>query len=440
MVDDLGWKDVEFQGSQYYETPNIDKLANEGMVFTNAYANAPNCAPTRASFLSGQYTPRHEIYTVGTAFRGKSKYRKVVPIETKRRLDPGVVTIAELLQDGGYATASIGKWHLGDPPQFGPESQGFDLNIGGDLHGFPPAGYFAPYELPNLEEAPEGEYLTDRLTEEAITFITNNADTPFFLYLPYYSVHRPIQAKEQLVAKYQEKSGREGQNNSRYAAMIESVDQGVGRILAKLDQLGLTRNTLVVFTSDNGGIGGYRANEIQAGELTSQHPLKGGKGMLYEGGIRVPLAVRWPERIPADTISDEPVISLDWFATYLAVAGVNSPQNQAQDGENLLPVLTQSGKLDRKALFWHFPAYLQANKGTWRTTPVSVIRHGSWKLMEFYEDGRLELYNLEMDIGEEDNLAASRVEKREELHSQLKAWRAALDAPVPTKRNPDYKP
>ena len=253
LIDDLGWKDVGFMGSTYYETPNVDRLASHGCVFTSAYANAPNCAPTRACLLSGQYTPRHGIYTVGSSERGKTSLRKLIPTPNKTILDSDIVTIAESLKRAGYTSASIGKWHLGSDPDTGPLSQGFDINIGGNTAGHPQR-YFSPYNNPNIDDGPEGEYLTDRLTDEALRFIEHNRDRPFFLYLPHYAVHMPIQAKRELVEKYRAKTGNNGRNNPEYAAMIESMDIGVGRIMDKLHELGIVDNTIVVFFPIMGGM------------------------------------------------------------------------------------------------------------------------------------------------------------------------------------------
>jgi len=434
LIDDLGWSDLGCMGSKYYETPNIDKLADQGVVFTNAYTNGPNCAPTRACIMSGQYTPRHGVYTVGDSERGRAHLRKLVPTRNKTDLAPQVVTIAEALKPAGYVCGHFGKWHLGKDPQFGPVSQGFDVNIGGDKRGSPSrAGYFAPYKNRNLPDGPEGEYLTDRLTDEALKFIEANKGKPFFLYLPHYAVHTPIQAKKVMVEKYKNKQGSNGQNNPTYAAMIESVDQSIGRIMAKLDKLGLADNTLVFFFSDNGGVVG----------ITSMEPLKGGKGMLYEGGIRVPLIVRWPGKVKPHSICDVPVMGIDFYPTMLELAGAPKPAEQVLDGESIVPLLTHGGTLKRKAIFWHFPAYLEANygwKGTWRTTPAGAVRRGNWKLIEYFEDGTLELYNLKDDIGEKHNLAQEMPAKTKQLHDLLKDWRKSTNAPVPTKRNPKYNP
>ena len=374
---------------------------------------------------------RTGVYTVGSPERGKSHLRKLIPTPNRTTLEPKSVTIAEVLKTAGYVSASIGKWHLGNDPGDGPISQGFDVNIGGNHTGHP-RSYFSPYNNDNIEDGPLGEYLTDRLTGEALRFIEDNRDRPFFLYLPHFAVHTPIQAKEEIIRKYRKKKDS-SRNNPAYAAMIESVDRGVGRILDRLDELGLTDKTVVFFFSDNGG----HAN------FTSMAPLRGSKGMLYEGGIRVPLIVRWPGRIEPGTTCEIPVISTDFYPTILEMTGSPKPSGKILDGKSLVPLLTQTGTLKRKSIFWHFPAYLEAynkNQGDWRTTPAGAVRNGDWKLLEFFEDGRLELYNLKDDIGEKNNLAGTFPDKVNELHREMLDWRKSINAPVPAERNPEYKP
>lgn len=451
LIDDLGWRDVGFMGSEYYETPNIDRLAAAGMVFTNAYANGPNCAPSRASLMSGQYTPRHGIYTVAPSNRGDSKDRKLQVRETATELDLDIVTIAEVLRARGYATASVGKWHLGGAGHL-PTDQGFDVNVAGNSRGSP-AGYFWPYErensqgniarVPGLRQGGEdGEYLTDRLTDEALRWMELNVERPFFLYMTHYAVHTPIQAKPEVAQKYRSKEGSNGQQNPRYAAMVESVDDSVGRIVAKLDELGVADNTFLVFFSDNGGLG----------RVTSMEPLRGSKGMLYEGGIREPLIVRWPGHTPPGTISDVAVIGTDFYPTLLEVSGAARP-DQPLDGLSMVPLLENvaGGRANRsrapqqfadRALYWHFPAYLEGGQaiGTWRTTPAAAIRRGDFKLLEFFEDGRLELYNLAVDVGEQDDISARMPEKTSEMYELMQSWRASVGAHVPSALNPEYDP
>lgn len=448
MIDDLGWFDVGFNGSTFYETPNIDRLASEGMIFTNAYANAANCAPTRACFLTGQYTPRHGVYTVASSVRGKSKDRRLVPTENTRRLAGSFVTIAEALKPAGYKCASIGKWHMGDDPELGPTGQGFDVNIGGGRWGSPPKGYFAPFGITNLENAKKGEYLTDVLTDKAVDFIDAHKDGPFFLYLPHYAVHTPIQAKAELTKKYQAKEPSNGQNNAKYAAMIESTDQGIGKIMDKLKELGIDNNTIVFFFSDNGGLH----------SVTSNGPLRGAKGSFYEGGIREPMAVRWPGRIKAAVKCDVPVIGIDFYPTLLELAEANTPAGVELDGLSIVGLLKGQKSLNREAVYWHFPAYLQGNSPgardvKFRTRPVSVIRKGKWKLLQFIEEWTLdggwkkidsnnsvELYDLSNDLGEKNNLAHINKTKRNELLKQLQNWQKKVNAPIPTEANTKYVP
>lgn len=434
LIDDLGWKDVGFMGSRYYETPNIDKLASRGMVFTNAYANAPNCAPSRACLMSGKYTPRHGVYTVGNPERGRAHQRKLIPAMNKTVLDPEFITIPEALRKSGYVSASMGKWHLGTDPAAGPVAQGFDVNIAGDHRGSPGGGgYFGPYKNPNLSDGPKGEYLTDRLTDEAVKFIETNKDGPFFLYLPHYAVHTPIQAKKELIKKYEKKTPHNGQSNPKYAAMIDSTDQGVGRIMDTLDKLNLTENTIVIFFSDNGGYG----------PATSMAPLRGAKGMLYEGGIRVPMIVSLPGRIKANTTCETPVIGTDFYPTLLDMTQTKKPDGYQLDGESLVPLLTQSKSFNRDSIYFHFPAYLQAypkSQSPWRTTPAAAIRKGNYKLIEFFEDRTLELYDLKDDIGETNNLAKKMPDKTKELYNDMIKWRKSVNAPVPTEANPLYDP
>jgi arylsulfatase A-like enzyme len=418
FIDDLGYKDLGCYGSRYYETPHIDKLAGQGMRFTSAYSNAPNCAPTRACLISGQYTPRHGVYTVGSPERGKAKLRKLIPIKNNTNLDSKIVTIPQALKAAGYGTACIGKWHLGDKAPYRPEDRGFDVVFRRSRRS-----HFMP----------DGRYLTDRLTDEAVKFIEDNRDKPFFLYLSHHTVHTPIQAKKELIEKYRKKKPSGGHNNPAYAAMIESMDQSVGTVCAKLDELNLSDNTIIFFFSDNGGY----AN------ATSMTPLRGSKGMLYEGGIRVPMTARWPGRIKAGTSCDVPVIGIDFYPTFLEIAGSSKPAGHILDGVSLVPLLTRRENLKRKAVFWHFPAYLEPynkKQEPWRTTPAGAIRQGDWKLIEFFEDGRVELYNLKNDISEKNDLAKTKPDKTKELHHILIQWRKSVNAPVPTEKNPSYDP
>ena len=431
-MDDLGWKDVAFMGSKFYETPNLDKLAGEGMVFTNAYAAAANCAPSRACMMSGQYGPRHGVYTVGSSARGSARTRKLIPTKNRTDLPDDNVTLAEALKASGYVNATMGKWHLGKDPK----TQGFDVNVAGTSAGHP-ATYFSPYRNRNLPNGPKGEHLPHRLTTEAMKFIEANKARPFFLYLPYFSVHTPIQAPKEITAKYKKKAPAGGQGNATYAAMIESADANIGRLMKKIDELELRENTIVIFTSDNGGIAG----------ISSQAPARAGKGSYYEGGIREPLIVRWPAKIKPGAKCDTPVIGIDFYPTLLEATGTKKPEGKLLDGVSLMPLLTGSGQLRQRALFWHFPIYLQkygARDGSrdplFRTRPGCVVRLGDWKLHEYFEDGGLELYNLKDDLGERNNLADKMPEKTKELHAIMLRWRKETKAPVPTKKNPQYDP
>jgi len=428
VVDDLGWKDVGFMGSSYYETPHLDRLAREGTVFKQAYAAAANCAPSRACLMSGLYPTSHGIYTVASSERGRSKTRKIVPVENITTLRSDFYTLAEALQSVGYRTASMGKWHLGEDPL----TQGFEKNVGGDHRGHP-GSYFAPYRGPDLD-APEGEHLTDRLTREALTFIRDRDDRAFFLYLPYYAVHTPIQAKDSLELKYLEKGGRECQNNAAYAGMVDNLDGNIGLLLDELDRTGLRENTLVIFTSDNGGIR----------DISCQDPLRAGKGSYYEGGIRVPLVFSWPGQIEQDVWLEDPVINLDFYPTLLELTH-QDPKTKL-DGLSLWPLLNSSGELAERELYFHFPVYLQAYRPgkddgrdpLFRTRPGSVIRKGEWKLHYYYEDGGTELYNLVNDPGERNNLAFELPEKTELLLTLLREWLDRENAPVDFQANPEF--
>ncbi len=429
-ADDLGWRDAGFMGSKFYETPVIDALAASGMVFTNAYANAPNCAPSRAALMTGLYAPRTGIYTVGTSERGNSKFRKIIPVKNKTVLDTSFVTLAEVLKNNGYVTASIGKWHLGEGKITGPTGQGFDVNVGG-WHLGHPKSYFSPYGNPYLPDGPKGEYLTDRLTEEAIKFIKESKGRPFFLYFPHYAVHTPLQAKSSLKGDFKNKLPDGRQNNPIYAAMVKSLDESVGRIIETLNEVGLMKNTVIIFTSDNGGYG----------PATDMSPLRGSKGMLYEGGIREPFIVSWKGKIKAGTKTDYPIIGTDMFPTILSLTNSKIPQHLDLDGTDLKNVFLKSELPDKRALFWFFPAYLEnyhGMKGLWRTTPAATVRYGNYKLIRFFEDGREELYDLKDDIGEKNDLTISDTAKRKELSKLLDEWIISTNAPVPVEPNPGF--
>jgi arylsulfatase A-like enzyme len=441
LADDLGYTDVACYGSRYYETPQIDRLAAQGMRFTSGYTTSPNCQPTRAALMSGQYMPRTGVYTVGGIDRFNWQSRPLRPVDNVPRLAPEKVTVAEALKQAGYATALFGKWHLGDDPQHHPLAQGFDEAITSASQHF-------NFDTTPKTDYPEGTYLADFLTDKAVDFIRRHTNAPFFLCLHHFAVHSPHEAKTNLIAGFKSKSPVGGHNSPIYAAMIASVDESVGRVVAALEALKLTTNTLVIFTSDNGGVGGYEREGIQGGTITDNAPLKGGKGMLYEGGIRVPYIFRWPGRIAPGSTSDAPINSVDLYPTLLELAAEKPPTGFVLDGTSYLGLLTGRASTTEKRppLFWHFPGYLGAGGNTWRTLPVGTIRAGDWKLMEFFEDGRLELYNLRDDLGEKRNLAAAQPDKVKELHAQLLAWRKELRAPMPTpnldagKAAPDSSP
>jgi len=428
VADDLGWKDVGFMGSDYYETPHLDRLAGQGMLFNQAYAAAANCAPSRACLMTGMYTPAHGIYTVGSSERGDARTRRIVPAPNTTVLRNEFHTLAEALQESGYITASLGKWHLGEDPC----SQGFDLNVAGSLRGHPHS-YFAPYGGPELE-APEGEYLTDRLTQEALKFMRQNKHQPYFVYLPYYAVHTPIQPKDSLETKYLEKGGTGCQSNAAYAAMVDNLDRCIGLLLEELERTGSRENTLVIFTSDNGGIR----------EISCQDPLRAGKGSYYEGGIRVPLVFSWPGMIEAGIRVEDPVIHLDIYPTLMELIGTQPAVDL--DGLSLWPLLSGKGELRERALYFHFPVYLQAYRAGYddgrdplfRTRPGSVIRKGGWKLHYYFEDGGVELYDLQTDPGEGNNLAAFHPEKKEQLLGLLMEWLEQENAPVDFEVNTDF--
>jgi arylsulfatase A-like enzyme len=404
LVDDLGWIDTGCYGSKYYETPNIDKLAAEGMRFTEAYAACAVCSPTRAAVLN----------------------KKLLCPPNALWMELEEITIAEALKPAGYTSCHIGKWHLGADDWY-PDRQGFDFNVGGCDFGQPPT-YFDPYfrkgqgAIPTLEPRRNGEYLTDREADEAVKFIHNHKDKPFFLYMAHYTVHTPIQAKKDLIEKYKLKPPT-NQKNPTYAAMVESLDDAVGRICSALDELDLAENTIIFFTSDNGGLLGP----------TNNAPLRSGKGFPYEGGIREPLIVRWPKVIKPGTISHEPVTSVDYFPTICQAAGIPLPNGRDIDGVSLLGHLKSNGtrELNRHALYWHFPHY----RGN--VVPYSIIREGSWKLIKRYEGKPFELFNLKNDISEENDLSQIYPTKTRQLDAKLRRWLRLTDAKLP-KPNPDY--
>jgi len=440
LVDDLGWTDAACYGSRYYETPNIDRLAAEGMQFTNGYAACAVCSPTRAAVMTGRYPARLGVTDwIRARFQGGKipadkknpsgytggKNSKILCPQNALWMELDEITIAEALKPAGYTSCHIGKWHLGPDDQY-PDRQGFDYNIGGCDYGQPPS-YFDPYtsrqgNIPTLKPRREGEYLTDREADEAVGFIKKHSKEPFFLYLAHYAVHTPIQAKKDLVEKYKAKTPT-NQKNATYAAMVQSVDDAVGKVMAALQACGVAENTLVIFTSDNGGLLGS----------TNNAPLRSGKGYPYEGGIREPLIVRWPHAVKPGSTCDVPVTSVDYFPTVCEAAGVPLPADRPIDGESIMPLLKQTGTLRRDAIYWHFPHYRGGG-----VVPYSIIRAGDWKLIKRYDGKTYELFNLKDDLSETTDLAGKRPDKVEELDATLVAHLKAVGAKMP-KPNPDYK-
>lgn len=449
LIDDMGWKDLGCYGSSFYETPNLDRLASEGVLFTDAYAAAPVCSPTRASILSGKYPARVGVtnFIGASQTRGKlldAPYVDHLPLEEK--------SIAAALRETGYATWHVGKWHLGGRPYY-PENHGFDVNVGGCDWGHPMYGYYSPYGIETMPDGPDGEYLTDRLTNEAIGLVKRHQERtngqPFFLYLSHYAVHTPIQGKRDLLDKYIQKAKKMGldrvnaleqggffpsdhkkskrivrrriQSDVEYAAMVENLDENIGRLLNAVKVSGLSDNTVIFFTSDNGGL------STAEGSPTSNAPLSEGKGWMYEGGLREPLIVKWPGVTKPGSVCTVPVTSPDFFPTFLEMAGQSHNNKRNLDGTSLVPLLRGETQLNREAIFWHFPHY--ANQGG---TPGSSVREGDYKLIEFYEDGRLELFNLRTDIGECRNCVSECAEVAESLHQKLVKWRGEIEAILPS--------
>jgi arylsulfatase A-like enzyme len=460
LIDDLGWRDLACYGSSFYETPNLDRLAGEGMRLTDAYAACPVCSPTRASLLTGKY-PATVGITDYIDWGGKwhPQRGRVIEAPYLKGLPTSEVTVAHALREGGYRTWHVGKWHLGGPGRY-PTDCGFDVNVGGCEWGMLQNGYFSPWGIPGMADAPDGTFLTDHLTAAAIDLIRQPDPRPFFLHLSHYAVHTPIQAPPELVAKYEAKAKRLGleqgsplrdgghfrtermreaivrhrvlQSDPTYAAMIENLDANIGRVLAALEDTGQAQNTLVVFTSDNGGLstGGFWKEECAP---TCNLPLQAGKGWMYEGGTREPYIVRWPGRVRPDAVCRLPITSPDLYPTLLQAAGLPLRPAQHVDGVSFLPLLDGDDRFNRGPIFWHYPHY--GNQGG---SPCSSVRSGRWKLIEFLEDGRLELYDLLADVSETVDVAASHPEVVCGLQVQLASWRRKTGAKIP-KPNPDWK-
>jgi len=450
LIDDLGWMDLGCYGSSFYETPNLDELAQQGVRFTEAYAACPVSSPTRASIMTGKYPATVQVTNyIGGQARGRllsAPYLHYLPLEEK--------TIARALQEAGYATWHVGKWHLGSEAYW-PQHHGFEVNVGGWSAGMP-RSYWSPYRNPMLTDGPEGEYLTDRLTDEAIELIRQNDGRPFFLNLWYYTVHIPIQGKPAYVEKYQSKAAALGldrkdpfevgehfpcehkrdervvrrrfQSDPGYAAMVQSLDENVGRLLQALREEGLAEDTVVIFTSDNGGLA------TAEGSPTCNAPLCEGKGWMYEGGTREPLIVKWPGVSTPDSICTVPVTSPDFYPTVLEMAGVAPMPEQHTDGVSFVPLIRGEDRLAREAVYWHYPHY--SNQGG---TPGCSVRSGDYKLIEFFEDRHVELYNLREDVSEEHDLSADEPEVTARLRALLQDWLARVEAKLP-QPNPDYGP
>ncbi|MCL5744467.1 MAG: sulfatase [Acidobacteria bacterium] len=428
LVDDMGATDLGCFGSSFYETPNIDRLATQGMRFTQAYSACTVCSPSRGAILTGKYPARLHLtdYIPGHTY----PWARLKPPDWTMYLPLEERTLAEALKPDGYASASIGKWHLAPPSddhRFYPDGQGFDFQLAGTYRGQPPT-YFSPYRIPTLPDGPKGEYLTDRETSEAIRFIDSHRGNPFFLYLPHHTVHTPLQAKADYIAYFQEKARPDApQNNPTYAGMIRSLDENVGRLMKFLDDSGLAKRTVVILTSDNGGW--IPSTKTNLG-------LRAGKGSAYEGGVRVPMIVRWPGVVKPGSACDVPVIGIDIYPTVLDIIGEKPQSGQVLDGQSIVPLLKSPSSRDwkREALFWHYPHYHPGG-----ATPYSAIRYGDWRLIEFYEDRHIELYDLKSDPEEKRNLAGERKDRVQEMKKRLDAWRRQVGAQDPLP-NPDYDP
>ena len=438
LVDDLGYMDIGANNPDtFYETPNVNRLAAEGMRFTDGYAANPVCSPTRFSIMTGKHPSRADA----TNFFSGKRAGRFLPAPLNDIMALEEVTLAEALKEGGYRTAFLGKWHLGPTEEYWPEHQGFDINVGGHRGGMP-RRYFSPYENPRLPDGPTGEHLTKRLADEAIQIIDKFRDDPFLVYLSFYTVHTPLQAPKDLVEKYRKKAEklidaslpefadeeqvwpdakprrvRILQKHATYAAMVESMDTHVGRVLAKLKELGLDDNTVIMFIGDNGGL------STSEGSPTSNLPLRGGKGWVFEGGIREPYLIKWPGVTEPGSTCNVPVVSMDFYPTMLDIAGLPAKPDQTLDGVSLVPLLKGQETIGRDALYWHYPHY--SNQGGF---PGGAVRMGDYKLVERYEDGRLHLYNLKEDIGEKTDLATQMPDRVKAMQAKLHDWYKQVDA------------
>ena len=427
LIDDMGWGDLGCYGNTFNETPHIDRLAQESMRFTNAYAGAPVCSPSRAALLTGKTPARLHLtqWLPGTIY----PHKKLQEAPTPLHLDPHAPTMAQMLKAAGYQTAAIGKWHLGGQG-FLPENFGFDVNIAGDAHGHPPS-YFGPFGFHHLTGYTEKDYLTDVLTDKMEGFLQQAAGKgPFFLYMAEYGVHIPLQAKREMIEKYRRKNGGKDEPDPVYAAMIESVDLSLGRLRAALERAGVADNTMILLTSDNGGVG-FQGRSLH--RISGNGGLHGGKGYLYEGGIREPLLVHWPGVTRPGSVCDTPVIGMDFLPTFAGIAGTSAIP-QPCDGLDIGGLLRGSKPLDRETLYWHYPHY--SDQGG---TPSGAIREGDWKLIEFFEDDHVELYNLALDPGEQYDFASSFAPTAQDLRAKLREWRRSMGAAMP-RPNPDWEP
>jgi arylsulfatase A-like enzyme len=441
LADDYGYHDLSITGSKFYETPNIDRIANEGMIFTDGYATCQVCSPSRASIMSGKFPARHGITdwigaATGENWRNAGRFNQLLPPENGENLPHEYVTLPEAMKEAGYKTFFAGKWHLGSEGSW-PEDHGFDINKGGWDKGSPMGGFFAPWENPNLESGPDGENLTMRLARETVNFMKENKDTSFFAFLSFYAVHSPIETTHEKWTKYRQKAEdlgiaetgfemghflpiRQVQDNPVYAGLVESMDDAVGEVLKALDELGLAKNTVVIFTSDNGG--------VAAGDAfaTSNLPLRAGKGYQFEGGIREPYFIKVPG-MGNGKKCETPVTGTDFYPTILELAGIPLNPEEHNDGISLMPLL-KGETIPERPLIWHYPHY--GNQGG---KPSSIIRLGDWKLIHYYEDGHEELYNLKYDISETTDLAAENAEKVKELSGKLFLYLNELGARFPVK-------
>lgn len=428
LIDDYGWRDTGYNGSTFYETPHIDRLAQSGMIFTNGYSASPVCSPTRAALITGKYPARLQL-TSHLQGAHRLPYSKLLPPPVKLALPLAETTIAETLRGAGYRTACIGKWHLGKTG-FLPADQGFDVAAAGDEAGSTSSFFYPKWTTKVHLDGREGDYLTDRLTTLAVDFIEQNASRPFFLYLPHFAVHTPIEGKPDLVRKYDAKADpAKPQNYGEYAAMVESMDESVGRILDTLDRLKLAGDTVVFFTADNGGVSSL---EWRKRPITSNLPLRVGKGHLYEGGIRVPTIIRWPGVTRPGSLCDDPVLTIDYAPTMRQIASAKAPESG--DGTSLVPLLRGRPSLGRRQIFWYYPHY-SPQLGR----PSAAIRRAYDKLILFFEDSRVELYDLKSDIGETTDLASRHPRKAAELRARLEEWLREQRAQLPVP-NPRYDP